>query len=98
MWLTSGKWELRGRGQNLYCMCRYGDEGPYSYRNCFIDTNANNQRQRWEGREKITNQLAAEICEMYLSTDYSQREVGEIFGVDQSYVSRIVNNKRKKNT
>jgi len=96
MWLVSGKWHLRGRKPEEFCMCRYGDTGPYSYRNCFIATNEENQRQRWEGREKITNPLAAEIIDMYLTTDYSQYEVGKIFNVDQSYVSRIVNKKRKK--
>ena len=96
LWLVSGKWEQRGREPSSYCMCRYGDVGPYSYRNCFIATNEENQRQRWEGREKITNNLAQEIADLYLTTDYSQREIGKIFGVDQSYVSRIVNKKRKK--
>jgi len=96
MWLVSGMWQSRGREPEQFCMCRVGDEGPYSYRNCFIATNEQNQRQRWEGREKITNTLAGEICDMYLTTDYSQYEVGKIFGVDQSYVSRIVNKKRKK--
>jgi len=96
VWLISGKWDQRGRGPEKYCMCRYGDTGPYSYRNCFIATNSENQRQRWEGVEKITNRLANEISELYLTTDYSQRQVAKIFGVDQSYVSRIVNKKRKK--
>jgi len=96
MWLVSGKWGQRGRGSEEYCMCRYGDTGPYSYRNCFIATNSENQRQRWEDVEKITNSLAKEITEFYLTTDCTQRQVAKIFGVDQSYVSRIVNKKRKK--
>ena len=96
MWLVSGNWSFRGREPDQFCMCRYGDTGPYSQRNCFISTNRVNQRQRWEGKEKITNPLAVEITDMYLTTDYSQYKVGKIFGVDQSYVSRIVNKKRKK--
>lgn len=96
MWLVSGKWGSRGREPSQFCMCRVGDTGPYSVRNCFIATNEENCRQRWEGVEKITNKLAAEICDMYLSTDFTQLQVAKIFGVDQSYVSRIVNKKRKK--
>jgi hypothetical protein len=95
-WMLSGKWFERGRSPDQYCMCRFGDEGPYSNRNCFIATNQENLLQRWEGREKITDEFAKEISEMYLTTSLSQREVAEKFGVDQSYVSRIVNKKRKK--
>ena len=96
MWLVSGRWTERGRGLDQFCMCRFGDEGPYSRRNCFIATGQENLLQRWEGREKITNGLAREISEVYLTTSMSQREVADRFGVDQSYVSRIVNKKRKK--
>ena len=96
LWLVSGEWQNRGRLPDQFCMCRFGDNGPYSLRNCFIATNKENQRERWDGREKITNDLAKDICELYLTTSLSQREVGEVFGVDQSYVSRIVNKQRKK--
>ena len=96
MWLVSGRWQERGRRLDQFCMCRFGDEGPYSRKNCFISTGQENLMQRWEGREKITNGLAREISEMYLTTSLSQREVADKFGVDQSYVSRIVNKKRKK--
>lgn len=95
-WLLSGKWHERGKGLDQFCMCRFNDEGAYSYRNCFIATNQENLRQRWEGREKVTNTTAKEISEMYLNTSLSQREIADKFGVDQSYVSRIVNKKRKK--
>lgn len=44
----------------------------------------------------VDNQKASEIIDLYLNTKLSQREVGQRFGVDQSYVSRIVNKKRKK--
>ena len=96
MWLLSNKWEQRGRKPDEYCMSRYGDEGPYSIRNCCIKTNKENQRERWEGREKITNPLAREIVEAYLTTKVTQEQVAKMFGVDQSYVSRIVSTKRKK--
>jgi hypothetical protein len=34
-WQASGYWPQRGRGHG-YCMCRKGDEGPYSLDNVFI--------------------------------------------------------------
>lgn len=78
-------------------MCRYGDSGPYSKRNCYIGSVEQNQRDRWEGVEKINNQKAEEIYKLYTTTNKTQKEIGKEFGVDQSYVSRIVNNKRKNN-
>lgn len=52
-WLESGKWEQRGRLKNQYVMCRYRDEGPYSYYNTKIDTADNNNKEanyhKWLG-------------------------------------------------
>lgn len=52
-WLESGKWEQRGRLKNQYVMCRYRDEGPYSYYNTRIDTADNNNIEaahtKWSG-------------------------------------------------
>jgi hypothetical protein len=42
IWEDSGKYEQRGRGKDNYCMCRFGDIGPYSVDNVYIDTNSNN--------------------------------------------------------
>lgn len=96
VWLVSGKWLDRGRSPEQFCMCRYGDVGPYSLKNCFISTNEHNQRERWEGKEKVTNPTALAIIDLYLNTESTQAEVAKTFGVDQSYVSRIVSKKRKK--
>jgi len=41
-WTESGKWEQRGRLKHQYVMCRYNDEGEYSYDNTRIDTANNN--------------------------------------------------------
>lgn len=46
---------------------------------------------------KISDDLAEKIRETYSNTDLTQKEIGEKFGLDQSQVSRIVNNKRWKN-
>jgi hypothetical protein len=62
IWLSSGKWEERGRGANAYCMCRYGDKGPYNKNNVYIATNADNGKEANTGRpqsdskrEKLSN-------------------------------------------
>ena len=44
VWELSGKWCERGRGKNLYCMCRIGDTGPYSAENVYIGTVRHNSR------------------------------------------------------
>jgi hypothetical protein len=62
IWLSSGKWEERGKGANGYCMCRYGDKGPYDKGNVYIATNAENGKEANTGRlqsdskrEKLSN-------------------------------------------
>lgn len=42
IWTKSGKWELRGRGENHYCMCRKEDKGAYEKSNVYIDTVTHN--------------------------------------------------------
>lgn len=29
-WQNTGYYDLRGKGRGLYCMARYGDQGPYA--------------------------------------------------------------------
>lgn len=45
MWESSGKWDQRGRKKHQYVMCRYNDEGPYSFYNTRIDTADNNNKE-----------------------------------------------------
>jgi hypothetical protein len=42
IWRESGFWEQRGLGLDRYCMCRFGDSGPYAVGNVYIATNAQN--------------------------------------------------------
>ncbi len=44
VWETSGKWYLRGRGADKYCMCRIGDTGSYCVENIFIGQGKQNVR------------------------------------------------------
>jgi len=56
-WLESGKWEQRGRQKHQYVMCRYRDEGAYSYFNTKIDTADNNNKEanyyKWKDHEYV---------------------------------------------
>jgi DNA-binding XRE family transcriptional regulator len=91
MWLISGKWENRGKQRGCFQMCRFGDEGAYSPRNCYIGSVADNQKERHNHSEPETQK----IIELYKNTRMSQKEIGAVFGVTQSAISKIVNNKRR---
>jgi hypothetical protein len=45
IWQDSGYWDQRGLGKNQYVMSRYGDQGPYSITNVFIQMNCDNVRE-----------------------------------------------------
>jgi hypothetical protein len=92
LWLNSGKWHLRGKKKGRYQMCRYGDIGPYSIKNCYIASSECNQ----EHRAKVSISTVKDIVYEYLSTKQSQYEVAKKFNVDQSYVSRLVTKHRRK--
>ena len=64
IWQQSGKLEFRGRGQGKYVMCRYGDIGPYSVNNVYIETQEHNgfyanygKKQKPQHTAKISNAL-----------------------------------------
>jgi len=42
VWVKSGHYHDRGRGQNKFCMGRIGDIGPYAIGNVYITTNSQN--------------------------------------------------------
>lgn len=92
MWLESGHWFNRGKTKGSHQMCRYGDTGSYTKKNCYIGTVEQNQ----EDKSKIDIKKVQEIIFEYLSTNKTQYEVAKEFGVDQSYVSRLVNTRRRK--
>ena len=45
IWEDSGHWEQRGLRKDQYVMSRYGDQGPYSTTNVFIQLNSDNVRE-----------------------------------------------------
>jgi len=93
MWLVSGKWEFRGKTKGAYQMCRFGDTGAYSTRNCRVDTVASNQQER----HQIDNSETEAIKMMYRNTTKPQWEIAELFGLHQSSISRIVRGERRVN-
>ena len=47
VWQESGKFHLRGRGADGYCMARHGDIGPYRADNVSFITVRQNSKDRW---------------------------------------------------
>jgi len=91
LWLNSNKWTQRGKTKGKYQMCRYGDTGAYNIKNCYIGSVEQNQ----EDRSKINISVVRAIVFEYLSSGKTQYDVAKEFGVDQSYVSRLVNKHRR---
>ena len=92
MWLLSGYWYERGKHVGNYQMCRRGDIGAYTIKNCYIGTMEQNQ----EEKSVIEKEKVILIKRMYLDTAMSQYDVAKEFGINQSHVSRIVSGKRRK--
>ncbi len=46
IWYLSGHWWDRGSGLGKYQMCRFGDSGPYSIDNVYIDSLEQNLKDR----------------------------------------------------
>ncbi len=46
-WKSTGKLAERGRKSSEYCMCRIGDEGPYSPENVYCATNDQNAKDSY---------------------------------------------------
>ena len=54
-WEASGHFHERGREKGQYVMSRYGDVGPYSPSNVFIQVNADNSRDACKGKSNLKN-------------------------------------------
>lgn len=64
VWLSSGKWQERGRGADKYCMCRNGDVGPYEIGNVFIDLGKKNVSDGNIGKPDSTETKARKSAAM----------------------------------
>lgn len=60
MWEDSGKYNFRGSGKDMYCMCRYKDEGAYSPSNVYIAKTEENKRDAW-----LNNKLRLPTGQLY---------------------------------
>lgn len=99
---TQDEWTLwwgedlpkRGRGDGKLCMCRLGDEGPYTWDNVYKATNnVNSQHTKVNGHHRAKPAtLSAEdvsgIKEM-LSQGVPQRKIARLYGTSQRTVNRI---------
>jgi hypothetical protein len=54
IWTDSNHLEDRGRGKDQYCMSRYGDVGPYSVSNVFIQLHGGNTTDSHKGKPKLS--------------------------------------------
>lgn len=93
IWLLSGRWKQRGKEKGQYQMCRFYDEGPYSKNNCYIGTVEENQKER----HKIPDGETGDIISDWLGGWYTQSELGKMYNLSQSAISKIVNGKRRGN-
>lgn len=91
IWLISGMYKNRGREKGNYQMCRRYDEGAYSPTNCYIATVEQNQKER----HKIPEGETGNILTDWLSGQWNQYELAEMYNKSQSCISRIVNRKRR---
>lgn len=48
IWQESGHWEERGDSKGKYCMSRYGDTGPYSVENVYINKFEDNTKEVYD--------------------------------------------------
>jgi len=67
--------------------CRHAHENDLIDINCGENTH----------KSKLTNEQASAIRERYAQNDETQKEIAQDFGVNQSVISRILNNKRYTN-
>lgn len=65
IWTESGKLDQRGRGADKFCMCRFGDYGPYEVGNVFIGTGRENVRAGNLGKE-MTQEVRDKISKANL--------------------------------
>lgn len=64
MWLSSGKWHLRGRRKDSYCMARILDTGPYAPANVHIITMSENIKEGYVAKPAAKRRQALSAQEL----------------------------------
>lgn len=104
-WKDSGKWSVRGRGKNGYCMARLSDSGAYAAGNVKICSNVENISESFQfnpssARQKLNLEMQgrisrrAEMLDMRLAGK-TIKEIAEHFDVAPSSVRRCLSNARR---
>lgn len=76
IWITSGKYDKRGRNKGQYVMCRKNDAGPYAIGNVYIETNAHNTRDAWLGKRRIvSNQTRQKLALANIGKKHPQKKL-----------------------
>ena len=74
---------------------RKDNNGNYEPSNCLFVTTAGNNRNRRS--TKLTMESANEIRDLYRTTNYTQQQLADVYGVNISTISQVINNKIWKN-
>ncbi|QHJ76797.1 MAG: hypothetical protein [Bacteriophage sp.] len=87
VWMESGKWEFRGRGQCCYCMCRIGDSGAYEIGNVYIGTVSHNSSL---GRTLAIERgvLETPVCNLIKAVG-GPTEASKLIGIKPNYISQL---------
>lgn len=97
VWELSGKYHLRGKSPDSYCMGRVNDSGAYEVGNVEIVKVSNNLRtQLVSGQHKHVKMTKAKVGEMrnkYLH-GATCKSLATIYGIDASQVSRLIDGTR----
>ena len=75
IWLDSGHWHERGPRRGQYCMSRFGDKGPYSIDNVFIQLHSNNIKEGHLGKPK--GPRSKEAIEKMMATRRAKEKAAE---------------------
>lgn len=90
--LSFKKWaEKNGYDEHLE-IDRKDNNGPYSPENCRFVTRVVNSRNR--NYSRTNPQIIKEIKRRYFSDGFSQKDLASLYNIDQSCISRIINNKK----
>jgi len=104
IWWESGHLFNRGKRGDEYQLCRFGDTGPYSADNCYVDTASNNVSAAHKGKPK--SEKHAEFLRrmlnrvsprkrVYVNTNYypSITDAAKAHGIPYSTMAARINSK-----